>query len=185
MKLISLMLGVGVFFTTGCATVKLKAPEEPMKIDITMRLDVYQHVQKDIDEIEDFVTGAGKVSDVPRIISFLDSFTATAYAEELPPEVEQAAVRRKNRRSGLIALEQRGEVGETSSGLVTVKSMGDSTVGKLVRDENDDRMIIYKEIAAKNGTLVAEIQKLYAERLQKDAPSGTPIETGKNNWRIK
>ena len=28
----------------GCAKVQVQAPKEPIKVDITMRLDVYQHV---------------------------------------------------------------------------------------------------------------------------------------------
>ena len=35
----------------GCARVRVEAPKEAIKVDISMRLDVYQHVQKDIDEI--------------------------------------------------------------------------------------------------------------------------------------
>jgi uncharacterized protein YdbL (DUF1318 family) len=185
MKQISLIVGTCVLLVVGCATVKVQAPKEPIKVDITMRLDVYQHVQNDINAIEDLVTGAGKTQAVPQNQSLLNRFTGIAYAQDLSPEVEQAALRRKNRYSELIALEQAGTVGETSSGLVTVKAAGDSAVEKLVRDENNDRMVIYKEIASKNGTSVEDVQKLYAERLQKDAPSGTPIEAGSGNWQIK
>lgn len=187
MKLISFVVLLSFLMMTGCATVKLKAPEEPMKIDITMRLDVYQHVQSDINAIEDFVTGGGKANVLPasQTLSLFDCFADTAYAQELSPGVEQAALRRKGRYSELIALEQRGVVGEAFSGLVMVRGDADNEVQKLVRDENNDRMVIYKEIASKNGTLVKDVQKLYAERLQKDAPSGTPIEVGSGNWQKK
>lgn len=186
MKLISFVVGLGVLMMAGCATVKLQAPEEPMKIDITMRLDVYQHVQNDINTIEDFVTGAGKSAPaVSQTLSLLDSFTDTAYADELSPEVEQAAVRRKDRYNELISLEKRGIVGENISGLVTLRGSGDSAVAKLVRDENNDRMVIYREIASKNGASLENVQKLYAGRLQSDASSGTPIETSSGNWQTK
>ena len=51
-------------------------------------------------------------------------------------------------------------------------------------------MIIYKEIAASNMISVEEVQKLYATRLQEDAPSGTPIEvysesSGSYQWKVK
>jgi uncharacterized protein YdbL (DUF1318 family) len=61
---------------------------------------------------------------------------------------------------------------------------------ELVSGENDDRMAIYRSIARKNAATVQEIQKMYAKRLQKDAPSGTKIEvvdetTGKSSWQTK
>jgi uncharacterized protein YdbL (DUF1318 family) len=51
-------------------------------------------------------------------------------------------------------------------------------------------MVIYREVARKNGASVEEVQKLYAKRLQSDAPAGTPIEvldaaTGRYQWKVK
>ncbi|OGW75712.1 MAG: hypothetical protein A2Z72_03315 [Omnitrophica bacterium RBG_13_46_9] len=185
MKQIGLIAVVGIFLILGCATVKVQSPKEPIKVDITMRLDVYQHVQKDINSIEDIVTGADKGQKVPGQQSFLYRFVETAYAQELSPEVEQAALRRKDRRGELISLEQAGTVGETSLGLVVIRGSADASAEKIVNAENSDRMVIYNEIASKNGTSVKDVQKLYAERIQKDAPSGTPIEVGSGNWQIK
>ena len=169
----------------GCATVKLQAPKEPIKVDISMRLDVYQHVQKDINTIEDLVTGTDTGQKAPDKQSWLDCVVSTAYAQEISAEVEQAALRRKARRSDLTALEQSGVVGETASALVELRKSADSSVVTLVSQENADRMIIYKEIAAKNGTSVYDVQKLYAQRIQSDTPSGTPIQTENGNWQIK
>ena len=166
----------------GCATVKVQAPKEPIKVDISMRLDVYQHVQKDIDAIENIVTGAG---DASKPQSFMRFLTATAYAQELSPELENAALRRKARYNELTSLEEAGVVGETREGLVAVKGLSAASVEQLVKDENQDRMIIYDEIAFKNGTSVEDVQKIYAERLQQSAPSGTPIETKNGTWETK
>lgn len=60
----------------------------------------------------------------------------------------------------------------------------------MVNQENSDRMLIYQALAQKNNTPVTEIQKLYASRLQSDAPSGTPIEvlnssSGAWQWQKK
>ncbi|MDP2911312.1 MAG: hypothetical protein Q8N76_03140, partial [Candidatus Omnitrophota bacterium] len=41
----------------GCARVRVEAPKDPIKLDISMRLDIYQHVAKDIDAIEGIVSG--------------------------------------------------------------------------------------------------------------------------------
>ncbi len=56
MKKFWVILGVLVVFF-GCARVRVEAPKEAIKLDISMRLDIYQHVTKDIDAIEDIVSG--------------------------------------------------------------------------------------------------------------------------------
>jgi uncharacterized protein len=172
----------------GCARVRVEARKDPIKVDISMRLDVYQHVTKDIDSIEDIVSGTGGgatgVSGKQMNMRFINS---VAYAEEgLSPDVEQAALRRRDRRQELVSWEAKGVVGENKSGLVEVRKSAeaDAQAVALVKAENSDRMVIYQAVAAKNGTSVAEVQKLYAQRLQNDAPSGTPIEVP-GEWKVK
>ena len=168
MRKIALSLA-GLILIAGCARVQVSAPKEPIKVDISMRLDVYQHVAKDIDDIESLVTGT---PDKPQ--SRLDQqlfgfFTTDAYAEGgLSPEVEQAALRRRSRLSELNAWQRKGIVGENKSGLVEIRNsdQADSSVKALISLENSDRMVIYKSLAEKNGTSVTEVQKLYAKRLQ-------------------
>jgi hypothetical protein len=102
----------------------------------------------------------------------------------LGADVEQAAMRRRDRKPMLSKYESSGAVGENRSGLVEVRAAADADVQALVRDENSDRMAIYKAVAQKNGTSVEEVKKLYAKRLQTDAPAGTPIETDAG-WTVK
>jgi hypothetical protein len=134
MRQIGFVAGIGIFLILGCATVKVQGPKDPIKVDITMRLDVYQHVQKDIDSIESIVTGTDKGQEAAVQQSFLYSFIDTAYAQELSPQVEQAALRRKDRRGELIALEQAGEVGETYLGLVAIRKPAGAVAEQIVRD---------------------------------------------------
>ncbi len=47
----SLVFLAGIFVMLGCARVSMVAPKEAIKLDVAMRLDVYQHVVKDIDSI--------------------------------------------------------------------------------------------------------------------------------------
>jgi uncharacterized protein YdbL (DUF1318 family) len=120
----------------------------------------------------------------------LDSLISAAYAQEgLSPEVEQAALRRRDRKAQLTAAETAQAVGENSVGLVEVRSVGDSGLEQLVAAENSDRMIIYRAVAAKNGTGIEEVQALYARRLQADAPAGTPVQTiegaSAGQWKTK
>lgn len=177
----------------GCARVQVEGPKEAIKVDISMRLDIYQHVSQDIDEIENIVSGGQPVPATPSGQSLRRGFFCSrAYAQEgLSPEVEQAAVRRRDRRPQLAAWQQQGVVGENKDGLAEIRdpSRQDAGLAALVAAENGDRMIIYRAVAQKNNTSVEQVQRLYAERLQNDAPAGTPVETpagpGIFQWKIK
>ncbi|MFH1753937.1 MAG: YdbL family protein [Candidatus Omnitrophota bacterium] len=184
MRIFKAFLLLTLVFTVGCATVKMKAPSEPIKVDISMRLDVYQHVQNDIDAIESIVSGSGEAQGAGDH-SFLSLFVKDAYAEDLSSRIEKAALRRKARHSELSLLQGQGVVGESNAGLVVVRKPGEPSADRLVADENSDRMIIYNEIASKNGTSVASVQKLYAQRLQGDAAAGTPIQSESGGWTLK
>lgn len=177
----------------GCARLEVKGAKEPIKLDISMRLDIYQHVAKDIDSIENMVSGAKPKTAVFDKQSLLGYFVAEAYAEEgLGAEVEQAALRRRDRREGLLPLLTQAVIGENKSGLLEIKSSDtqNSSAKQLIQAENSDRMIIYRAVAGKNGISVEEVQKLYAKRLQEDAPAGSPIEVlnqsaGTYSWQTK
>ena len=192
MKILILVLA-GLVVSTGCARVQVQAPNEPIKLDISMRLDVYQHVEQDIDAIENIVSGSSGEPQSKVYQNIFDFFVTDAYAVEgLSPEVEQAALRRKGRLSELAFQQSQGIVGENKSGLVEIRisDKADAAVQALVQKENSDRMVIYQGVARKNGTAVTEVQKLYAKRLQGDAPGGTPVEvwddaSGTSRWKIK
>ncbi len=187
MKLFLILL-LAVSFSLGCARMQVGGTKEPIKLDIAMRLDIYQHVEKDIDAIENIVSGAGDNKKAAGKQSFLGILAADAYAQEaLSPEVELAALRRKERLSELSSWQAKGVIGENKNALVEIRNPQgvDSPVNKIAPDENSDRMIIYQSLAKKNGTSVEEVQKLYAKRLQATAPSGTPIETPESEWKVK
>ena len=188
-----LILMLSLIFIWGCARVMVQTPKEPIKVDISMRLDIYQHIEKDIDEIENIVSGSKETTKSENKESLLDYFISNVYAQEgLSPEVEEAALRRRDRRSELVPWQEKGTIGENKSGLLEIRDSGsaDPSVKQLINSENSDRMIIYQAVANKNNTSVGEVQTIYAQRLQNDAPSGTPIEvpdeaTGSYEWRVK
>lgn len=175
----------------GCARVSVQGSKEPIKLDISMRLDIYQHVQKDIDAIEGIVSGSNNTPVEKQ--SFLGLFITSAYAQEsMNPEVEQAALRRKSRKDELYALEEKGIVGENKMGLIELRdsSGAGASVNQLINAENSDRMVIYESVASSNNVTIEEVQKLYAKRLQKDSPSGTLMQvlnedTGVYEWKKK
>jgi uncharacterized protein len=178
---------VGILVIMGCARVRVEAPKDPIKVDIAMRLDIYQHIQKDIDDIENIVAG-GKGAVVPGQQSFLRIFVTEAFAQEsLSAGIEEAATRRKMRVQQLNDFESRGIVGENNAGLVEARNAAgaEADAADLVAQENKDRMIIYQALAQKNGVSVSEIQRVYAQRLQQNASAGTPIQTLEGNWTKK
>ncbi|MGD9015027.1 MAG: DUF1318 domain-containing protein [Candidatus Omnitrophota bacterium] len=183
----------GIIFSIGCARVMVETPREPIKVDISMRLDIYQHIEKDIDAIEDIVSGSPEETQSSNKKDFLDYFIPQAYAQEgLSPEVEQAALRRRDRHAELISWQKKGIIGEDRLGLLDIRNpqVMDSALLDLVKAENNDRMIIYAQVAEKNNAPVREVQKIYAKRLQDDAPAGTEIEvlnqeTGAYEWKRK
>ena len=177
---------LAVFLGMGCAQVQVKAPKDPIKFDITMRLDVYQHVAKDIDSIENIVSG--KAAPSPKDGMKINFLMVNAHAEEgLSPEVEKAAMNRKARYADLSSLEGRGAIGENKLGMVEAKGSG--APSGLISAENADRMTIYRALSQKNGAPLEDVQKIYAKRLQEDAPAGTPIEilnaSGSYEWKNK
>src|SRR4030042_2483240 len=104
-----------ILFGIGCARVRVEAPKEPIKVDISMRLDVYQHVIKDINSIEDSVSGSSAQGGN----SLLRFFVRDVYAQaSLSPQAEQAVARRKDRRGQLVSYEEKGVIGENRLGLV-------------------------------------------------------------------
>ncbi|MCM8773832.1 MAG: DUF1318 domain-containing protein [Candidatus Omnitrophica bacterium] len=177
----------------GCARVRVEAPQQPIKVDITMRLDIYQHVQKDIDSIEDIIKGKGTNSEDNQ--SFIWEFITNVYAQEsflMSKEVEGAVLRRKERLKELMSLQSKGIIGENSLGLVELRlpQTPHPSLKELVKSENDDRMIIYNYIAKKDNVPLIEVQRMYALRHQQDAPQGTPIEVlveppSVYEWRVK
>ncbi len=146
----------------GCASVQVRAPKEPIKMDISMRLDVYQHVVKDIDNIESIVAGGAKTAWLGNL------FVGTAYAAEtgLPAEATEAAYRRRDRKGSLDAYIAQGALAEGADALVAPGGSADGGARQLAQEENSDRMIIYRAIAQKNGSSTEEVQKVYAKKLR-------------------
>jgi uncharacterized protein YdbL (DUF1318 family) len=168
-----------MFMSIGCASVEVKAPKDPIKVDISMRLDVYQHVENDIDAIENSISGSGKAIGKQ---SWIPSLVNDAYAEEgFGPEVDSATEGRKSRRGQVMDLLASGVAGEGAGGLLEIVGIAGAQAREVISAENNDRMAIYKGIARKNGTTIKEVAHLYSKRLQKDAPAGAMIQTA-DGW---
>ncbi len=174
----------------GCARVNIES-KDPIKLDVSMRVDVYQHVARDVDSIEDLIAGSPKegAAAVPKT-SWLDRIVPCAYAgglSDFPDEVVVAIERRKARRSQILLLASQGYIGENENGFVEVFEKTSLDPGRLamIEQENKDRLVIFEYVAKKNRTSVEETGKVFADRIQKDAAAGTPIEESSGDWVVK
>lgn len=180
---------VALLFLLGCARVNIES-KKPIKLDVTMRLDIYQHVAKDVTAIEDLISAPKpeNAAVLPKT-SLLFLGVEEAFAEEeggYPADVKVAIDARKARRNILVSLESQGVIGENIRGLVEVKDTSSGgEASELVRDENSDRKKIYAYVASKNGVSEEETAKMFAQRIQTDAPQGTPVEQVNGSWVTK
>lgn len=170
---------VSLFLLMGCARVSVES-KEPIRLDVTMRLDIYQHVTQDVQNIEDMISVSPQQAVRARKTSWLSFGVQEAWAQEeagYPSEVKEAIERRKARRNELISWQSKGVLGENASGVVvarTESASNDTTA--LAQEENQDRAIIYRYVAQKNQASFEETARVFAKRIQADAPVGTPIE---------
>jgi hypothetical protein len=139
-------------------TVHLATPE-PVKVDIAMRIDVYQH---------------GKEED--------KKSTAA-------PKSADAAKERTNRLAEIQALKNSRIVGEAANALLSIRvdTPGDygDYVRKTVEAENADRMAVMKSEAARDKIPLPRIQKTQADLARKMAFKGEWIEVEKDDGSLE
>ncbi|MFA7344186.1 MAG: DUF1318 domain-containing protein [Terrimicrobiaceae bacterium] len=149
---------------SGCAapTVNLSTAE-PIKVDISMRLDVYDHNRQ---------TGARSAS---------------------PGPAGEPETRRRNRMADIQNFKNSRLVGEGRDGLLSIRVDTPGEVGEYVRktvaDENLDRMALMKAIAEKGQKSLPDVQAEQSSLWQKRSFEGELIETeapdGTFSWTAK
>lgn len=157
------------FFVISCAKVSVET-KKPIRVDISMRVDIYQHVVKDIEDINGQIYGnSGK--DLNYLFGFEE-----AYAVDFSVDTSAAISRRRERVESVEVYFTKGYIGENKDAFMELR--GDvsgkekAAVRKIILAENKDREIIYKAIADKNGTDILSVRKVSFESDYKRAPSG-------------
>lgn len=152
-----------VFMLLGCARVAVET-KKPLKVDINMRLDVYQHVVNEAESIEDQIYGNGNAE-----MNFLLGVSEVYAADNLSEAIE----RRKERAPRIESYFNKGYIGEDRNGyLKLIKSDAPDEVKKVIVKENKDRRIIYQNTANKNNTKLSAVEKIFFKDHYKRAPSG-------------
>lgn len=133
----------------------------------------------------------------PKIASI--SFIDEAFAQEADINVSNPAIRAlkdsiKNRSGSIKPFMDRGNVGLTNEGLLTVRTTDGlslkerAEVQQLLDAENRDRESLYLEIAKANNfpkESVAKIKAIFARSWLEQAQSGWWVQDGQGNWQKK
>jgi uncharacterized protein YdbL (DUF1318 family) len=127
------------------------------------------------------------------------SFVGRAYAQEADINVSNPAIRAlkesiKNRSESIKPFMDRGNVGITRDGLLTIRTTDGlnlkerAEIQQLVEAENRDRETLYLEIAKANNISresVPKIKSIFAKSWIEQARSGWWIQDGSGAWKKK
>ena len=150
-----------VIFGAGCQgpTVNLSTPE-PIVVDVNMRVDIFER-------------GSGSGAPKP------------SPAADLPA----ADARRLSRMGDIQTFKNSRLVGEGRDGLLSVLSRPEGNYGKYVErvaaEENADRLVIMRQLAAERRLSLADVQAEQGELWRNRSFSGEWIEVMQDNdtWR--
>lgn len=155
-------IGVVLFVLAiiGCAKVSVETVK-PIKVDINMRVDIYQHVVKDVESIEGEIYGNKQQINMNTLFLW-----ENVYAAQYSSEVSFAIEKRKARAAIIEDYFQKGYIGENKEAYLEIVSQDltnevKNAIGKNIEEENSDRKIIYLETAGKNGITISEAAKVF------------------------
>jgi len=159
------LASIMVLSVAGCSSIPINVgTTEPVKVDIAMKVDVYQHADP----------GAAKKGVL-----------------QAPPA--DVAKSRRNRMAEIQILKNSRIVGENHAGYLEVRNSPPGEYGDYVRTtvdgENADRARLIEKLAKEKNLPVAETERQQAELFRKNAFTGEWIEEpdaeGKFAWKQK
>ncbi len=171
----------------GCAKVSVETTK-PIQVDINMRVDIYQHVEQDVQSINDQIYGNSAMEMNSIFIA------GYAYAQEVSEGIDAAIQRRKVRANQILTYFEKDYVGENKDALLSLRDGipedMQTEVKNAVLAENKDRSIIYFETTKKNNADIAGVRKIFFDGDYKRAAKGYWFEvydqtSGKHTWKKK
>jgi uncharacterized protein len=158
-----LWIVIAALAAAGCKgpTVSLSTPE-PIVVDINMRVDVYER-------------GGGS--------------GATAAKPKPSGDVPAADARRRARMGDIQTFKNSRLVGENRQGLLVVRDQPAGSYGqyvvKIVAEENADRLVLMRQLAAERNMSLEDVQKQQGDLWRNRSFSGEWIEVPQDNnvWR--
>jgi uncharacterized protein YdbL (DUF1318 family) len=159
------LIASAALLAAGCKgpTVSLTTPD-PIVVDINMRVDIYER-------------GGG-------------SAAGTGAAKPKPSgDVPAADARRRARMGDIQSFKNSRLVGENRQGLLVVRDQPGGSYGqyvaKVMAEENADRMVLMRQLAAERNMSLDDVQKQQGELWRNRSFSGEWIEVSQDNntWR--
>ncbi len=168
-----------------CARINVQT-KEPIKVDVNMRVDIYQHVVKDVQSINDQIYG-GQEKEFNSLF-----FIKEAFAQDFTNAVQNAIAMRKSRFKEIEHYFVMGYIGENRNALLEIRSeIPQAELGRVktaIIAENANRETIHKAIAAKDGADISQTRKVFFEDDYRRALSGFLFEAlkdGRYVWAEK
>jgi len=158
-------LALATLALAGCHSIPIDVgTKEPVKVDITMKVDVYQHADPN-----------GPKKTAPQ------------------PVTTDVAKSRRNRMGEIQVLKNSRLVGENHAGALEIRTLPPGEYGDYVKTtvdaENSDRGRLIEKLAKEKNIPVSLAERQQAELFQKDAFAGEWTEvadgTGKFAWKQK
>ncbi len=194
-KYIALPLLAFVVISCAVITVNVYFPTEAVEDAAEKIIDEIQSGE----ETQSTADNSDKQSFFRKSIPFNFFGDSTVYADEIDLDLTTPAIRKlvdsmKARNTAIMQFKDKGAIGETNNGILAVRNMdglgGEEirTVKRLLRADNNDREMLYKELAAANKIDLADIDKvksIFAKTLKSKAKSGHWHHDEKGNWTQK
>ncbi|HTQ30964.1 MAG TPA: YdbL family protein [Opitutaceae bacterium] len=98
---------------------------------------------------------------------------------------EGARERMEQRLPALDAMKTRGVVGENNQGFLEVRDGGGEAAAKLVAAENQDRTLVYANIAKKYNTTPDEVGRRRARKIAENSSPGVWLQAPDGTWYQK
>lgn len=121
-----------------------------------------------------------------RLIFFfftLAVFSAIPAAEARDPHAAQERMR--ERLTQVDAMKRARLVGENNLGLLEARREITAAQQRIVREENQDRRLIYEAIAARQGVTWEQVGKLRARQIAERSARGILLQNEKGEWYEK
>ncbi len=121
---------------------------------------------------------------LPAILRLVFVF-AVAFATAGLGRAEGARERMEQRLPALDAMKMRGVVGENNQGFLEVRNGGGDEAARLVADENQDRTIVYENIAKKFNTTPEDVGHRRARKIAENSSPGVWLQAPDGTWYQK
>lgn len=209
-KTLALVGALAILTAAACVTINVYFPEEAVR-DLAVQIEDAVERRAEAQDgggssepaaeppVEEAATEPQTVWIPGLIVHLLGPAPAYAQGDVVAPEISNPAIRaiiasRAKRANELARLKQQGVVGENNRALVEIRSLDSlelrerASVQKLVKEENEDRETMFKEIAAATGadlSTLPQIRTTYAETIRQKAAKGDPIQLPDGSWTRK